>query len=1090
MRKICLVCATVLAWMTIQAGTYYVDARRPNDSGNGLGWATAKKTIQAAVNTTVGGDTVLVTNGIYTTINVGNTSIRIQSVNGASFTFIDGAGTTRCATLGSDSYSHTNTVLSGFTLRNGWDMEGGASYAGTLNNCLLTGNSAIGFGGGSYGGVLNNCVLTGNSVSYYGGGSCESILNNCTLADNSADVGGGSYLGTLNNCIVWDNFTPDDVFRNYLGRDIRYSCTSPLPEGEGNIAQDPLLMDAANGDCHLRPGSPCLDAGLNAYAVGDTDITGTNRIQNGNVDMGAYEGTVKCFVISVCIQGIGLVSPMTATTDSGGAASFTATPQGRPFVCYMTNGVFASSSTNFTWRNITADGSLTAIFQAYNWYVDGTRPHDFGDGLSWGTAKRTLQSAIDSSIPRDTIIVANGIYEPVTTGNKFITIKSLNGKEAAIIDGGGITRCATLGSSPSSTNTVLSGFTLQNGWANEGGGSYGGTLNNCALTDNSANYYGGGSYGGTLNNCTLTDNTSEYGGGSSESTLNNCTLADNSAYYYGGGSHHGTLNNCIVWDNISSYDYFNNYYYSELHYSCTFPLPAGEGNIAHNPRLTDATNGDFRLRSGSPCLDAGLNTYVVGGTDITGANRIQNGQVDLGALEGVIEGFVIAVRIQGIGQVSPMTAVSSFGGTGCFTAILQGRPFICYMTNGVFASSSTNFIWENISADGELTALFQICEWRVDASRPNDTGDGLSWGTAKRTIQSAVDNSLPGDTIIVADGVYAPVFTGDKAVTIRSLNGKAASIIDGGGSNRCVTLGSSSFHTKTVLSDFTLRNGTAESGGGSCYGTLNNCIHIDNSARFGGGSYGGILNNCLLTGNSATSGGGSSASTLNNCTLAGNSADQAGGSYNCTLNNCIVWYNLNEPEIYYSKSRNSCVKQIFPGYYDHGGNIFSDPLFVDAVNSDFRLQPASPCINAGTNELVAGSVDLDGNPRIYNGRVEMGAYEFMMTQNTSVPVPFSWLDLFYPGLTDINAYESTASSTGANSRHVWESYIAGLNPTNPSSQFTANISISNAHHLITWAPDLRPGRIYTVLGKTNLTDTAWSPTNNACKFFKVKVAMP
>ena len=34
-------------------------------------------------------------------------------------------------------------------------------------------------------------------------------------------------------------------------------------------------------------------------------------------------------------------------------------------------------------------------------------------------------------------------------------------------------------------------------------------------------------------------------------------------------------------------------------------------------------------------------------------------------------------------------------------------------------------------------------------------------------------------------------------------------------------------------------------------------------------------------------------------------------------------------------------------------------------------------------------------------------------------------------------------------------------------------------------------RVYTVLGKTNLTDAAWvCPTNAAHRFFKVKVEMP
>ena len=42
--------AASLFWgaATVLATTYYVDASRPNDSGNGLTWETAKKTINAA----------------------------------------------------------------------------------------------------------------------------------------------------------------------------------------------------------------------------------------------------------------------------------------------------------------------------------------------------------------------------------------------------------------------------------------------------------------------------------------------------------------------------------------------------------------------------------------------------------------------------------------------------------------------------------------------------------------------------------------------------------------------------------------------------------------------------------------------------------------------------------------------------------------------------------------------------------------------------------------------------------------------------------------------------------------------------------
>jgi hypothetical protein len=50
---------------------------------------------------------------------------------------------------------------------------------------------------------------------------------------------------------------------------------------------------------------------------------------------------------------------------------------------------------------------------------------------------------------------------------------------------------------------------------------------------------------------------------------------------------------------------------------------------------------------------------------------------------------------------------------------------------------------------------------------------------------------------------------------------------------------------------------------------------------------------------------------------------------------------------------------------------------VDRDSGNLRLLPDSPCINAGNNDLVVGSTDLDGNPRIFNGTVDMGAYEFV-----------------------------------------------------------------------------------------------------------------
>ena len=76
---------------------------------------------------------------------------------------------------------------------------------------------------------------------------------------------------------------------------------------------------------------------------------------------------------------------------------------------------------------------------------------------------------------------------------------------------------------------------------------------------------------------------------------------------------------------------------------------------------------------------------------------------------------------------------------------------------------------------------------------------------------------------------------------------------------------------------------------------------------------------------------------------------------------------------------------------------------------------------------------------------------------------------------------------------VWQDYVAG-DPTNTMDFLRAVISFSNGMPCVTWSPNLNTNgnvRVYTVLGKTNLTDAAWvCPTNAAHRFFKVKVEMP
>jgi len=66
-----------------------------------------------------------------------------------------------------------------------------------------------------------------------------------------------------------------------------YNTFSP-PAGTGNIAVDPLFVDATNADYHLQETSPCIDSGTDVDAP-VTDFEGISRPQGAGFDMGAYE---------------------------------------------------------------------------------------------------------------------------------------------------------------------------------------------------------------------------------------------------------------------------------------------------------------------------------------------------------------------------------------------------------------------------------------------------------------------------------------------------------------------------------------------------------------------------------------------------------------------------------------------------------------------------------------------------------------------------------------------------------------------------------------------------------------------------------
>ncbi|MFO8129888.1 MAG: thioredoxin-disulfide reductase [Bacteroidales bacterium] len=141
-------------------------------------------------------------------------------------------------------------------------------------------------------------------------------------------------------------------------------------------------------------------------------------------------------------------------------------------------------------------------------------------------------------------------------------------------------------------------------------------------------------------------------------------------------------------------------------------------------------------------------------------------------------------------------------------------------------------------------------------------------------------------------------------------------------------------------------------------------------------------------------------STIGNNTKTGELGASVGVSNNSELNiyNSIIFGNQpaqffmindiagmeSDLNIYHSLVQDGMfgIKVYSPGNHIHydDSNIDDDPLWHTAGIFPYMLTAASPCINAGTLELPAHihlpDTDLAGNPRLYNGQIDMGAYEY------------------------------------------------------------------------------------------------------------------
>ncbi|KAB1065925.1 T9SS type A sorting domain-containing protein [Salibacter halophilus] len=213
-----------------------------------------------------------------------------------------------------------------------------------LDNCLITNNTTanvvtgVTLTGGSGLALVSNCLFANNKIednSQYTGKGGSAIrfyqasndvldvqMTNCTVISNVEDgtnpspIVVGEASGIINflasNNLVDNNTNATSTF----GTGVVSNCPNTV-ELINNIRPDhstTFCNGTSNGEFHGSPqlgtdyvptdNSPAVNAGNNLYVLGSYDYYGTNRIESGTVDIGAFESVQSCAITGVSIDSV------------------------------------------------------------------------------------------------------------------------------------------------------------------------------------------------------------------------------------------------------------------------------------------------------------------------------------------------------------------------------------------------------------------------------------------------------------------------------------------------------------------------------------------------------------------------------------------------------------------------------------------------------------------------------------------------------------------------------------------------------------------------------------------------------------------
>ena len=954
---------------------------------------------------------------------------------GAELLAIDADGRSRVFSV---SESITATI-DGLTITGGLADEGGGIYSeGTLTvvSSTLVGNSATGqygYGGGIYSALnsvltVTGCTFSGNSAVSDGGGIYNNgmlTVTGCTFAGNSAERYGGGIRrqnGTLtvtnSIAVLNESLSHEDVSGalhigsgfNLIGVDPGFVRNpSDGGDGWGDDPDTPDVDESANddyGDLHLTAYSAAVDAGNNALLPadaldldndGDTseplpyDLDGNPRVYGTSVDCGAFEFQSG--------MAAGRETPsVTVTTAEDTFDLYDQQISLREAIWYADPD---SVGTTVTFDPALDDSTITLQ----------------------GTSLRIDKSmVIDASALTSLTIDAaeqSGVLSVVAAEDAEVELAGLTITGGSAYQGGGIYNAGTL----TVTGCTFSGNSAE--W--NGGGIYNsGTLTviGSTLSGNSAERYGGGINNGyrsalTVIGSTLSGNsaTGQFGSGggiygerNSTLTVRESTFSGNSAETGGGIRSYGTLTlNCSAFSgNSAKREGGGIYSYGTLTVTGgTFSDNSAEwdgGGIYSSGTLT-VTGGTFSdnsaERDGGGIYSSGTLTVI--GSTLSGNSAVSDGG-------GICNEGMLTVIGSTLSGNSAVWDGGGIYGERNSTLTVRESTFSGNSATGQFGSGG------GIRNEGTLTLN---CSAFSGNSAEHYGGGIYNSGTLTVTGSTLSGNSATGQ-LGSGGGIYSAL--NDTLTVIGSTLSGNSAVSDGGGICNEGML--------TVIGSM-LSGNSAETGGGICsYRTLtvtSSTLSGNSAEQKGGGIYNyrtSTVTSSTLSGNSAGNDGGGiynrDTLTVTGSTLSGNSATgqfgSGGGIYNfvgCTLvvTNSIVSLNdaSSRPNISGDLDGNSGFNlvDVDPGFLRNpsdGGNGWGDnpdtPHVDESANDDYgdlRILRDSPAVDTGNNALLpADTLDLDndgdtsepipfdlgGSPRIFNGTVDIGAYEYQLSPPT------------------------------------------------------------------------------------------------------------